>query len=73
MSYITVEGNLSRIRFEYLIGDASGIRHTSELHELGWFSGDEMASAFEAEGFDVRFDPVGLIGRGMYIARPKAS
>lgn len=72
MSYLTVDGSISRIRFEYLIGNASGIRHTSELHELGLFSSDEMTSAFEAEGFDVRFDPVGLIGRGMYIARPKS-
>ena len=73
MSYITVDGSMSRIRFEYLIGDASGTRHTTELHELGLFSSDEMTRAFEAEGFEVRFDPVGLIGRGMYIARPKSS
>ena len=73
MSYLTVDGSISRIRFEYLIGNASGIRHTSELHELGLFSSDEMTSAFETEGFDVRFDPVGLIGRGMHVARPKSS
>jgi SAM-dependent methyltransferase len=73
MSYLTVDGSISRIRFEYLIGNASGIRHTSELHELGLFSSDEMTRAFEAEGFDVRFDPVGLIGRGIYVARPKSS
>jgi len=73
MSYITVDGSISYIQFEYLIGDPSGIRHTTEKHALGLFSKEELVGAFEAEHFDVRFDPVGLIGRGMYIARPRVS
>ena len=63
-------GNISRFRFEYLIADADGIRRESEIHELALFSVEEMKSFFTQSGYDVSYDSVGLINRGLYIARP---
>jgi len=68
-SRIVVDGRASRIHFEYEITDATGTRHASEVHELGLFTPDEMIASFEANGLAVDYDPVGLIGRGLYVAR----
>lgn len=65
-----VRDGLSVLEFHYLIGRETGIEHRRELHELGLFTADEMKGAFEDAGLEVvRHDPVGLIGRGLYIAR----
>lgn len=64
-----VEGRLSRIRFDYTIHGPEGIRHASELHELGLFTAAEMLAAFAAAGLEAQRDPEGLTGRGLYIAR----
>ena len=69
ISRTEIDGRLSRIHFEYDITDAHGTRHASEVHELGLFTPDEMRAAFEANGLVVDYDPVGLIGRGLYVAR----
>jgi SAM-dependent methyltransferase len=64
-----IAGRVSRLQFDYDITDAHGTRHASEVHELGLFTPDEMRAAFEATGLAVEHDPVGLIGRGLYVAR----
>lgn len=64
-----VEGRISRIRFDYDIEGPDGMRHASELHELGLFTAAEMLAAFRAAGAHAEHDPVGLTGRGLYIAR----
>lgn len=69
MSHVAVEGRLSRVTFEYLIGRADGIRHATELHLLGLFTDDEMQACFRAAGLTVEHDPVGLSDRGLYVAR----
>jgi SAM-dependent methyltransferase len=68
MARITVEGPVSTIHFEYLIGQPSGINHFSEKHELGLFTREEMANAFESAGFRIKYDPDGISGRGLYVA-----
>lgn len=60
---------VSTLNFHYLVGSEAGIEHFIETEELGLFTHDEMKQAFEAAGFEVQFDPEGLIGRGLYIAR----
>src|SRR5687767_3354203 len=55
----TIEGSISRLEFQYLIGDATGIRHAAELHELGLFTVQEMTLALQEEGFQVEHDPAG--------------
>jgi SAM-dependent methyltransferase len=68
-SWTEVEGRRSRIHFDYDINDHGRIQHAHEVHELGLFTTDEMRGAFEANGLEVEYDPHGLIGRGLYVAR----
>ena len=51
----------------YLIGSSDGIDSFTERHEVTLFTREEMMSAFTAAGLDVRHDPVGLRGRGLYV------
>jgi ubiquinone/menaquinone biosynthesis C-methylase UbiE len=69
MGHTEVEGRISRLRLDYLIGRAEGIEHVGETHELGLFTVEEMLASFHAAGFTVEHDPEGLIGRGLYVAR----
>lgn len=70
MSHSAVNGKISELEFHYLIGGPDGIEHRIETHELGLFTSEEMMAAFAAAGFvDIHFDPQGLTGRGLYVAR----
>ena len=64
-----IEGRVSRLYFDYFVRDGNGIHNFSEVHELGLFTPDEMMQGFAAVGLTVQFDPEGLTGRGLYIAR----
>jgi SAM-dependent methyltransferase len=68
-SRIEVEQGLSRLHFEYEITDSAGTRNTREVHELGVFSRAELLDAFRLGGLEAAFDPIGLMGRGLYVAR----
>ena len=72
MSHSGQRGNLSVLSLHYLRSTADGIEHYSELLELGLFTRDEMTHAFESANMDVRYDTEGLMGRGLYIASPRA-
>jgi len=67
-----IDGRISRLVFEYRIETADGTRHATEIHELGLFTAEEMAAAFEGAGFRAEFDSHGLIGRGLWRARSAA-
>ncbi len=69
-----VRGRESRLEFQYLVAEAREIRHLEEIHELGLFTQEEMLEAFREGGFpEVEYDPEGLTGRGLYLAkRPTA-
>ena len=69
MSRTEVTGRVSRIYFEYLIGDSAGLRRASEIHELGLFTRSEMTDAFESVGVTVEYDEVGIFGRGLYVGK----
>jgi SAM-dependent methyltransferase len=72
MTVSSQEGNVSVMLMHYLRSTSGGIEHYSERLELGLFTRDEMASAFEAAKMDVRHDSEGLMRRGLYIARPRS-
>lgn len=72
MSHAAVRDSLSILMLDYLIGTASGIEHRREIHELGLFETDELLSCFDRAGLVADFDPVGLIGRGLYVGRARA-
>ena len=63
-----IVGAVSRLEFEYLIARPSGIKHLSEVHELGLFPRSVMTEALESSGFKVEYDQEGLTGRGLYVA-----
>jgi ubiquinone/menaquinone biosynthesis C-methylase UbiE len=70
VSHIDVDGRVSRIHFQYTIGTEAGRREASEVHELGLFTQDEMQRLFEASGFTASYSSPGLMGRGLWVARP---
>src|ERR1700733_93701 len=72
MTVSSQEGNVSVMQMHYLRSTAGSIEHYNERLELGLFTREEMAHAFEAAKMDVRHDSEGLMGRGLYIARPRS-
>jgi SAM-dependent methyltransferase len=64
------EGRISTMDMQYLVGTPDGIEHFGELHRVGLFTRDEMRGAFERAGLQTDYDEAGLIGRGLWIARP---
>jgi len=69
-----IRGRVSWMEFQYLVADSQEIRHLKEVHELGLFTREEMLEALQGGGFqDVDFDPEGLTGRGLYLARTPPS
>ena len=67
MSLSSREGDRSVLLFHYLRCTPGGIEHYSERMEFGLFTRDEMTRAFESAGMSVRYDPEGLMGRGLYL------
>jgi SAM-dependent methyltransferase len=72
VSRVEIDGRVSRLRFEYRIETPHGERRASEVHELGLFTREEMATAFAEAGLRAEFDAVGPTGRGLWIARSAA-
>lgn len=68
VSHSAVSGTISTITFHYLAASPEGIRHASEVHELGLFTRAEMLAAFVAAGLEAVWDPEGPTGRGLYTA-----
>jgi len=73
MSLSRQEDNLSVVLMHYLRTTADGIEHYSERLELGLFSREEMTRAFESADLDVRYHNEGLMGRGLYLGRRRAT
>jgi dTDP-3-amino-3,4,6-trideoxy-alpha-D-glucopyranose N,N-dimethyltransferase len=67
MSRNVIEGSISRLEFEYLIGTPEGIEHRSETHDLGLFTQGQMESAFGQAGLAVERLPKMLRTRGVYV------
>lgn len=68
MSHTEIDGRLSRLRLEYLVGRATGIEHFRETHELGLFTTAEMLDAFKEAGLEATYDSHGPFGRGLFLA-----
>ena len=67
MGWVEREGTRATIRFDYLVGTASGVEHIAEEHKTWLFTRAQCEEAFRAAGLTVRHDPVGVDGRGLYI------
>ena len=71
MSHTEIDGRISRLRFEYLIGRPDGVERATEVHELGLFTTDEMLRCFDQAGLRATHEPKGPAGRGLFIATAK--
>ena len=69
MNISGLDGNISKIHFHYLIGTLDGVEHLTENHNLALYTVDQMLSFFEQAGLQVEYDPEGIFGRGLYVAR----
>jgi SAM-dependent methyltransferase len=67
MARTYVEGKLSRLEFDYLIGRADRVEHRSETHRLGLFTQDEMETAFRGAGLSVERRRGVMRDRGVYV------
>lgn len=65
------EDNISKFRFEYLIGSKDGIAHEVEHHELGLLTVEQMLECFEFNNLSADYDPIGISGRGLYVAKAR--
>jgi SAM-dependent methyltransferase len=70
VSRIEIDGRMSRVHFDYTITGTGrgGVRHVSEVHELGLFTRDELLGAFRAVGLEADYRWRGLTFRGLYLA-----
>lgn len=67
---VEVDDRLSRLFFDYEIGDAAGTRRASEVHEMALYTRSELLQAFRDAGLEAQFDEKGLFdNRGLYLAR----
>jgi hypothetical protein len=62
-------GDVAIVDFHHLVATPEGVEHIRETHELGLFSVAEMLACFDRASLRVSHDPVGLTGRGLYIAQ----
>lgn len=67
---VAVDARSSRLFFDYEIGDATGTRRASEVHEMALYTRSELLQAFRDAGLEAQFDEKGLFdNRGLYLAR----
>lgn len=67
-----IVGRTSRLHFTYEVETGDGVTKLHELHELGLFTVDEMRAGFASAGLTLAYDPAGLTGRGLYVARRRS-
>jgi SAM-dependent methyltransferase len=61
-------GATAVIRYEYLVGEATGVSGFSETHRLQLFEDAQYRAAFEAAGLKPRNERSDLFSRGLYVA-----
>lgn len=67
-----VQGCLSTLDIHYLVAEPNGVTTFTEHHALGLFTHDNYLAAFAEAGLTATHDPVGLLGRGLYLgAKPR--
>jgi SAM-dependent methyltransferase len=67
METSTLAGSVWNEDSHYLLWTPEGIEHIREQNVTGAFTREDHLAAFRATGLEVDHDPVGLIGRGLYI------
>jgi SAM-dependent methyltransferase len=67
MNVNRVDGRLSFLDFNYMVGTDAGVETFAATHTLGLFTHEEYLQAFSAAGLLVIHDEAGLDGRGLYL------
>jgi SAM-dependent methyltransferase len=62
------DGSRFRLYFHYTIEEPDGTRESTEVHELGLFTVNEILAAFSGVGLAVTYDPRGPLRCGVYVA-----
>jgi hypothetical protein len=66
-----IEGDIGYTNGHTLIWENGKVSLMVDDHRFGLFEKQDYITGFESAGFDVSFDPSGLIGRGLYVAKKK--
>lgn len=65
-----LDGRVARMDFHWLVATPEGVEHFTDMHEMWCSTRDELLAAFDAAGFDTRWEDEGLCaGRGLVIGR----
>ena len=67
-SRLIEEGAVSVLDMHHLVSTREGVEYYVETHELGMFTKDQYRAAFVKAGLEAEQDPIGLLGRGLWIA-----
>jgi SAM-dependent methyltransferase len=67
VSRSTRDGNTSRFEFHYAVARPERVDTFIEPHVMGLWTIEEYRAAMQSTGLAVDHDPVGLIGRGLFI------
>lgn len=61
------EGTMTELLLHYIATDDKDVVVTQERHQVRMFAVDELTDAASRAGLDAKWDPQGIIGRGMLI------
>jgi hypothetical protein len=73
MEITTLQGDIWRQESHHLIGTPDHIEHFVDVSEFRAVTHAENLAAFVAAGLVVNHDPIGLLGRGLYIGVAKSA
>ena len=68
MGFSRSDGHICTLELHHLIGTPAGVEHFVESLLVSLFTVQQYIDSFQAAGLDVQHDPVGLRGRGLYVA-----
>lgn len=66
MSHSGIQGNVSVLTMQYVVGDAGGVRSFSDTHLMTMYTPDDFRRAFAAAGLSAEFVDPGF-GRGVVV------
>jgi SAM-dependent methyltransferase len=69
MQRTLLDGDVSHLEFEYLIGTGDGFERRAERHTLGLFTRQQMEAAYRNAGLSVAWRDAGLRRRGAYVGQ----
>lgn len=72
MTNIVRDGAFVDLEFHHLVSTSKGVEYFTETHLGALFTDEQYRGSFEKAGLAVDYDPVGPIGRGLYIGTARS-